>query len=84
MVRFARRLAQEAGYTVEETELGGQRVYQVVGHGEAWAFWASGKYVVKVGGRGLDQVPGGLVEEYGRRYPSQLKDGSLDGPAGEE
>jgi hypothetical protein len=81
LVRFARRLAQEAGYTVEELELGGQRVFQVVGHGEAWAFWASGTFVVKVGGRGRDRVPGGLVEEYGRRYPSQLKDGSLDGPA---
>jgi hypothetical protein len=84
LVRFARRLAQEAGYTVEETELGGQRVYRVVGHGEAWAFWASGRFVVKVGGRGLDSVPGGLVEEYGRRYPSQVKDGSLDGPLGNE
>jgi GNAT superfamily N-acetyltransferase len=83
LVRFARRLAQEAGYVVEETEVGEQRVFRVVGHGEAWAFWSSGRFVVKVGGRGLDAVPAGLVEEYGRRYPSQVKDGSLDEPEGE-
>jgi hypothetical protein len=80
LVRVARRLAQEAGYVVEEASLGGQRVLRVVGHGEAWAFWSSGRFVVKVGGRGLDQVPGGIVSEYGRRYPSQLKDGALDAP----
>ena len=83
LVRFARRLAQEAGYTVEEIELGSQRVFRVAGHGESWAFWASGRFVVKVGGRELEQVPEGLVHEYGRRYPSQLKDGSLDEPAEE-
>ena len=80
LVRFARRLAQEAGYVVEETELGGQRVLRVIGHGEAWAFWSSGKYVVKVGGRGLDKVPGGIVEAYGERYPSRVKEGALDEP----
>jgi len=78
LVRFARRLAQEAGYVVEETELGGQRVLRVVGHGEAWAFWSAGRFVVKVGGRGLDNVPSGIVSEYGRRYPSQVKEGALD------
>jgi hypothetical protein len=80
LVRFARRLAQEAGYVVEETSIGGQRVFRVVGHGEAWAFWASGRFVVKVGGRGLDKIPAGLVEAYGRRYPSRIKEGALDAP----
>ena len=80
LVRFARRLAQEAGYVVEETELGGQRVFRVIGHGEAWAFWSSGRFVVKVGGRGLEKVPAGIVNEYGRRYPSRVKDGALDEP----
>jgi hypothetical protein len=80
LVRFARRLAQEAGYTVEETSLGGQRVFRVIGHGEAWAFWSSGKYVVKVGGRGLESVPDGLVDAYGKRYPSHIKQGALDAP----
>ena len=80
LVRFARRLAQEAGYVVEETRLGGQRVFRVVGHGEAWAFWSSGRYVVKVGGRGLEVVPDGLVEAYGKRYPSRLAEGALDAP----
>jgi hypothetical protein len=80
LVRFARRLAQEAGYAVEETSVGGQRVFRVVGHGEAWAFWSSGRFVVKVGGRGLEVVPTGIVEEYGKRYPSRIKDGALDAP----
>lgn len=79
LVRFARRLAQESGYVVAGDEVGGQNVLRVVGHGEAWAFWASGRYVVKVGGRGLEKVPGSLVKEYGRRYPSKLKDGALEG-----
>jgi hypothetical protein len=83
LVRFARRLAQEAGYVVEETELGGQRIFRVAGHGEAWAFWFSGKYVVKVGGRGLEKIPSGLVKAYGRRYPSRIKEGSLEAPIDE-
>ncbi len=83
LVRFARRLAQEAGYVVEETELGGQRVFRVIGHGEAWAFWSSGRFVVKVGGRGLDKIPSGIVTEYGRRYPSRVKDGALEEPLDE-
>lgn len=84
LVRFARRLAQEAGYAVEETEVGGQRVFRVIGHGEAWAFWSSGRFVIKVGGRGLEKVPAGIVEEYGKRYPSRVKDGALDEPIEEE
>lgn len=84
LVRFARRLAQEAGYQVEEERIGGQRVFRVVGPGESWAFWASGRYVVKIGGRGLEKVPSSLVSAYGRRYPSQLRDGALDGPIEDE
>ena len=80
VIRFARRLAQESGYTVDEGTLGGQRVFRVSGHGEAWALWASGRFVVKVGGRGRAQVPGVVVEEYGRRYPSVVKEGALDAP----
>jgi hypothetical protein len=79
LVKFARRLAQEAGYTVEEKQLGGQRVISVVGHGEAWALWATGRYLVKVGGRGLDQVPSAVVEAYGEPYPSRLPGGALEG-----
>jgi hypothetical protein len=78
LVRFARRLARESGYTIEEDEIGGQQVLRVEGHGETWAFWASGKYVVKVGGRGVKTVPGNVVKQYGRRYPSKLTDGELD------
>lgn len=78
LVRFARRLAQESGYAVDEARVGGQRVLGVAGHGEAWAFWSSGKYLVKVGGRGLAKVPAGLVEGYGTRYPSGVAAGALD------
>lgn len=78
LVRFARRLAQESGYAVEEAKVGGQRILGVSGHGEAWAFWSSGKYLIKVGGRGLAKVPADLVEGYGERYPSSVKAGSLD------
>jgi hypothetical protein len=84
LVKFARRLAQEAGYVVEETDLGGQRVFRVAGHGETWAFWSSGRFVIKVGGPGVEKLPSGLVKEYGRRYPSKVKDGSLDAPQEEE
>jgi hypothetical protein len=84
LLRFARRLAQESGYTVDEAKLGGQQVFRVNGHGEAWAFWSSGRYVVKVGGRGRDRIPGEVVEEYGRRYPSVVKRGALDGPVEED
>ncbi len=84
LIRFARRLAQESGYRVEERRLGGERVLQVTGHGEAWAFWPSGKYVVKVGGHGPHEVPSGLVGEYGRRYPSRLAEGALDAAIEEE
>lgn len=84
LVVFARRLAQEEGYVVEEERIGGQRVFRVAGHDESWAFWASGRYVVKVGGRGLEKVPSGLVGAYGRRYPSQLRDGVLDAPLDDE
>ena len=42
--------------------------------------WPSGKYVVKVGGQGRENVPEGVVGSYGDRYPSQLPGGSLEGP----
>jgi hypothetical protein len=80
VTRFARRLAQESGYTVDESTIGGQRVFRVNGHGEAWAFWSSGRYVVKIGGRGREKIPGEVVKEYGRRYPSRVKRGALDEP----
>ena len=78
LVRFARRLAQESGYRVEEKHVGGQRVLHVSGHGEGWAFWTSGPYVVKVGGPGSGDVPGGLIGAYGRRYPSELPREALE------
>ena len=36
---------------------------------EAWAFWASGRYIVKIGGRGVRKVPSGLVKRYSAIYP---------------
>jgi len=80
LVKFARRLAQEAGYVVEEKRLGGARVFVLEGHGEKWATWASKGHVIKVGGRGIDAVPGDVVKRYAERYPSRLESGLLEGP----
>jgi hypothetical protein len=80
LVKFARRLAQESGYAVNEDKIGGARVILVSGHGETWALWAATKHVVKVGGPGIDEVPSSVVEDYAERYPSRLKPGLLEGP----
>jgi hypothetical protein len=80
LVKFARRLAQESGYSVEDEKLGGARVILVSGHGEKWAMWAATKHVVKIGGPGIDDVPSSLVGDYAKRYPSRLKAGILEGP----
>ncbi|HTM23270.1 MAG TPA: hypothetical protein VL172_22265 [Kofleriaceae bacterium] len=80
LIRFARRLAQESGYTVDETSIEGVHVIEVSGHGEKWALWASSGHVVKVGGRGLDKLPGTVVEAYSGPYPSVLHAGMLEGP----
>jgi hypothetical protein len=79
-VRLVRRLAQEEGYLVDEGKVGGVRAVSITGHGEAWVMWAAGKYVVKVGGRGRDEVPEGVVTAYGDRYPSVMPGGVLEGP----
>jgi len=79
-VKFFRRLAQEAGYTVEEDKVEGVRLVKISGNGELWAMWASKGHVVKVGGRNRSGVPGDLVEWYGERYPSSLPSGVLEGP----
>ena len=74
------RLAQEAGYQVEETKLGGVRLVLITGHGEAWALWSAARHVVKIGGHGRDDVPEALVSSYGDRYPSTLTADVLEGP----
>jgi hypothetical protein len=79
-VKLARRLAQESGYSVDESKIGGVQTVSITGHGEAWVMWAAGKYVVKVGGRGRDDVPSGMVSAYGARYPSVLPGSVLEGP----
>lgn len=80
LVRFARRLAGEGGYQVDEAELGDVRVMLATGRGEAWAMWASGRYIVKVGGRGRSDVPEAVVEAYGARFPSEIPGGVMEGP----
>jgi hypothetical protein len=80
LTQFARRLAQESGYAVDEASVEGQRVFRIGGHGESWVLWSSGRYVVKIGGRGREKIPSDMVKEYGRRYPSRVKRGALDGP----
>lgn len=86
LVKFARRLAQESGYAVEEKSIGGVRVIVVSGHDEEWALWASKRHVIKVGGHGIDGVPSSVVESYGGPYPSLLRAGMLEGvlPPGED
>jgi hypothetical protein len=78
-VKFARRLAQDSGYQVEEDKIAGARTLSIVGRGEAWVIWPSNKHVVKVGGRGRNDVPKAVIASYVDRYPSQLPGGALEG-----
>ena len=78
-VKLARRLAAEDGYQVDEGKIGGVRALAINGHGESWVIGASNQHVVKVGGRGRDDVPSSVVESYGERYPSQIPGGALEG-----
>ncbi|MCG8417685.1 MAG: hypothetical protein MJE77_07035 [Proteobacteria bacterium] len=80
LVKFARRLAQDSGYVVDEDSRGQVRFISVKGHGETWALWMSNRHIVKIGRRSGDSVPGDLIQAYGQRYPSRLKEGILDGP----
>jgi len=80
MVKLVRRLASEQGYQVDEQKIGGARTLTINGHGESWVIWPAPKHVVKVGGRGRDNVPGDVVASYADRYPSKLPGGALEGP----
>jgi hypothetical protein len=79
-VKFARKLAKDSGYQIDEETIGGVRVFKIVGNGETWTLWAAKKHVVKVGGRGRTTVATSLIEEYGDRYQSLLRGGMLEGP----
>lgn len=79
-VKLARRLAAEQGYQVEEDKVGGARALKINGHGESWVMWAAKKHVVKVGGRGRENVPTSMVSSYADRYPSVIPGGALEGP----
>jgi hypothetical protein len=79
-VKLVRRLAAEDGYQAEEQKIGGARTLSFKGHGEAWVMWPSNGYVVKVGGRGRDDVPEQMVGYYASRFPSSLPGGALEGP----
>ena len=79
-VRLSRRLAQEAGYRVDESKIGGARLLTISGNGETWAMWPARRHVVKVGGRNRDSVPESMIEAYADRYPSILPQGALEGP----
>lgn len=79
-VKWVRRLASESGYQVDEGKIGGARALTVHGHGETWVVWAAKQHVVKVGGRGREDVPESMVESYADRYPSVLPGGALEGP----
>lgn len=80
LVKFVRRLAQDAAYKVEERSIEGVRLFALSGGGEAWVIWAARGHVVKLGGPSIEAVPDDLIEAYGERYPSRLESGALDGP----
>jgi hypothetical protein len=80
LVKYVRRLAAEDGYQVEEDKIKGTRALRLVGHGETWVMWAAKQHVIKVGGRGRESVPDGLVATYADRYPSVVPGGVLEGP----
>jgi hypothetical protein len=77
VVTLARRLARESGYRVEGVRAARGGAFSVGGRGEAWILWASGEFVVKVGGRGRDSVPPEVVDAYARHYPSSLQADAL-------
>lgn len=79
-VKLARRLAAENGYQVEEGKIGGTRALTIRGASEIWVMWPSTSHVVKVGGRGREDVPKAMIEGYASRYPSKLPGGALEGP----
>ncbi|MDB4954872.1 MAG: hypothetical protein JWO36_2441 [Myxococcales bacterium] len=79
-VKLARRLAAEQGYQVDENKISGTRALTINGHGESWVLWAASKHVVKVGGRGRENVPASIVSSYADRYASVLPGGALEGP----
>jgi hypothetical protein len=79
-VKLARRLAAENGYQVEEGKIAGTRALTIRGTAEVWVMWPSMSHVVKVGGRGREDVPKAMVEQYAGRYPSKLPGGALEGP----
>ena len=79
-VKLARRLAAENGYQVEEGKVSGTRALTIKGASETWVMWPAVGHVVKVGGRGRDDVPKAMVERYASRYPSKLPGGVLEGP----
>lgn len=77
---FARRLVQEGGYKIDEDKYDGVRVLTISGNDENWVLWPAKNHVIKLGGRYIDSVPRSLIGAYGKRYPSRLKSGMLDGP----
>ena len=79
-VKLARRLAAEQGYQVEEQKIAGARALQINGRGEMWLMWPAKKHVIKIGGRGREDVPKGMISSYADRYPSDLPGGVLEGP----
>lgn len=78
-VKLARRLAAEQGYQVDENDISGGRALMIHGHDETWVMWPANRTVVKIGGRGRNDVPDSIVSSYSDRYPSTLPKHALEG-----
>jgi len=53
------------GYKIKKEK----EFWRITGEGDAWALWASGKYIVKVGVPDGTQAPAELIKAYRQVYP---------------
>jgi hypothetical protein len=69
---IAERVHKLEGYKVKADKRGGVKVLVLTGDGDAWAFWPSRNFLVKVGGPETRDPPTPLIKAYGALYPSDL------------
>ena len=59
------KVQQLKGYKIKKEK----EFWRITGDGDAWALWASGKYIVKVGVPEGSEVPKELIKAYRQVYP---------------